>query len=140
MLICHCVLSRNRTCDLLDRNQTLYPLSYKDIRSYFLFSERYLIRKATPAIARPRTKIVNIPCIIFWLLRRTVSRRSRASARRRRRGRDSNPGTRLEVNTLAVCRFRPLSHLSKALKECFFNTWLTISDIFSDIKGKLRCV
>lgn len=26
-----CVLGRNRTCDLLDRNQTLYPLSYEDI-------------------------------------------------------------------------------------------------------------
>ena len=26
----YCVLGRNRTCDLLDRNQTLYPLSYKD--------------------------------------------------------------------------------------------------------------
>ena len=25
-----CVLGRNRTCDLLDRNQTLYPLSYED--------------------------------------------------------------------------------------------------------------
>ena len=29
-----------------------------------------------------------------------------------RRGRDSNPGTILPVNTLAVCRFRPVSHLS----------------------------
>jgi hypothetical protein len=27
----NCVLGRNRTCDLLDRNQTLYPLSYKDV-------------------------------------------------------------------------------------------------------------
>ena len=25
----NCALGRNRTCDLLDRNQTLYPLSYK---------------------------------------------------------------------------------------------------------------
>lgn len=25
------VLGRNRTCGLLDRNQTLYPLSYEDI-------------------------------------------------------------------------------------------------------------
>jgi hypothetical protein len=25
----HCALGRNRTCDLLDRNQTLYPLSYE---------------------------------------------------------------------------------------------------------------
>ena len=24
-----CALGRNRTCDLLDRNQTLYPLSYE---------------------------------------------------------------------------------------------------------------
>ena len=29
-----------------------------------------------------------------------------------RRGRDSNPRSRLRDNTLAVCRFRPLSHLS----------------------------
>lgn len=33
-----------------------------------------------------------------------------------RRGRDLNPGTRLKVNTLAVCRFRPLSHLSKNIQ------------------------
>lgn len=31
-----CALGRNRTCDLLDRNQTLYPLSYK--RELYLVS------------------------------------------------------------------------------------------------------
>ena len=30
-----------------------------------------------------------------------------------RKGRDSNPGNPFEFNTLAVCCFRPLSHLSK---------------------------
>ena len=36
------------------------------------------------------------------------------SAFRWRRGRDSNPRYPCGYNTLAVCRFRPLSHLSVA--------------------------
>jgi hypothetical protein len=36
-----------------------------------------------------------------------------------RKGRDSNPGNPFEFNTLAVCCFRPLSHLSKIfIKLC----------------------
>lgn len=32
----YCVLGRNRTCDPLDRNQMLYPLSYKDMSDYYI--------------------------------------------------------------------------------------------------------
>ena|GEM_PF-5139122 len=53
------------------------------------------------------------PSQTYW---RTSSRRRFASTDRRRRGRDSNPGTPCGVSTLAVCCFRPLSHLSNTSK------------------------
>jgi hypothetical protein len=48
-----CVLGRNRTCDLLDRNQTLYPLSYKDLSFLLNFgAERACDLLDRPALKR----------------------------------------------------------------------------------------
>ena len=46
-------------------------------------------------------------------------RRSRASARRRRRGGDSNSRSPCELNTLAGCCFQPLSHLSRLVEHVY---------------------
>ena len=35
-----CALGRNRTCDLLDRNQTLYPLSYERKNVHYVCKKR----------------------------------------------------------------------------------------------------
>lgn len=59
-----------------------------------------------------------------------------------RRGRDSNPGTRFRVNSLAVSRFRPLSHLSglpygtiKEVGEQGKRLYLLELEVFADSIG-----
>ena len=52
-----CALGRNRTCDLLDRNQTLYPLSYK--RKFFYLLQP--VNQLEVAVPQPDAPRPNVP-------------------------------------------------------------------------------
>ena len=55
-----------------------------------------------------------------------------------RRGRDSNPGRGFPLNTLAVCCFQPLSHLSKFPVRVFSNNLPTQSPEIRTLPRKYR--